>query len=346
MDSLRTGTKTASLPEIWAALRSTESTEVAGDLRLRLCHEAPDVRVFGAVAGARKEAAIVIEIAADLLPREIRAASGRRLELIAAELPGLPPGRGAVVVQLRDEQFEDLFEQFGACLVDEVRSQDTAAAAVHSAVRQIERWRRFLERRREILSAEEVRGLIGELAVLERLMSRISPNAGLTSWKSPQRSIRDFECPDVAVEVKTYMSSSGASVRISDPLQLEPEPGIPLLLACLELSRTPKTNCTLTDHIARVSRLLVHDRALLEDFENALALSGFLPVHADLYSDGYVIGATHVFRVGDEFPRIRPGDVPAHVACVQFSLEVLPLLRFAVDLDTWIGGEVREAVDE
>src|SRR5262249_27587889 len=122
----RTRTKMANLSEVWKALRSSEASETAGDLRMRLCFSALDFRVFAAVSGARRDAAIVLEIPKELLPRNLEAASGRRLELIAAELQGLPSGRGTVVVQLRDDQFEDLFEQLGACLIDEIRGKDNA----------------------------------------------------------------------------------------------------------------------------------------------------------------------------------------------------------------------------
>lgn len=329
-----------SLRELWVALRSSDDSEIDGDLRMRLCYSSGDLHVFGAVSGPGSQAAIVIEIAKELLPQNLAVASGRRLSLIAAELPGLPSGRGAVVVQLKDEQFEDLFEQLGSCLLDEIRTKNSPAEAVHAAVRQIERWRRFLERRREILSPEEVRGLIGELAILERLIFRIGAHEAIRSWKAPSGSIRDFECSDVSIEVKTFMTSTGASVRINDPLQLEPEQGVPLLLACQELARSQQAECMLPGHIARIVRLLSHDIALVEEFENVLAMAGYLGVHADLYIESYAVGTTHAMEVRDGFPRICPADVPPHVVGVQFSLEVLPLTRFEVDSDSWIGQKV------
>lgn len=343
--SLMTGMKMANLSELWKTLRESAQADSADEYRLRLCHSGQGLRLFAAVTGTQRDAAIIVEVAAELLPTQLGNISGTRLGLSAAQLPGLPPGRGALVVCLRDPQFEDLFEQLGACLIDAILASETPVEAVRAVVRQIERWRRFLEKRRETLSSEEVRGLIGELAVLERLAARIGPDDALSSWKAPEGSIRDFECPDVAIEVKTFMSSTGASVRISDPLQLEPEPGVPLLLACLELSRTQRQGCTLPDHIARVLRLFSHDITLAEKFENALALVGYLAVHADLYCDGFVIGATYAFPVADDFPRIRAADIPPHVIGVLFSLEVLPLTRSAVDPDIWIGRNIAETAN-
>jgi hypothetical protein len=327
----------ASLRDIWTALRGSESADSAGDLRMRMCHSALDLRVFAAVSGGRRDAAVVIELPEQLLPRNLDATGGRRFSLVSAELPGLPSGRGAVVLQLRDEQFEDLFEQLGNCLIDELRASTSASAAIHGVVRLIERWRRFLEKHQENLGPEEVRGLIGELSMLERLAMRIGPRAALASWRSPFGSIRDFECPSVAVEVKTYMASAGATVRINDPLQLEPDSGIPLLLACQELARSSAEELTLPGHVARTWRLFEDDIALKEDFDNALASSGYLPSHAKLYTDGYALGATNVFEVRSGFPRISAATIPPFVSRVHFDIEILPLARFSVPADTHIG---------
>lgn len=337
MDSSKTGMTRGSLHDLWAELKRSATSEETGDLRMRLCYSTDQVRVFGGVSGSFKLPAVVIEVPVALLPRDLQAVSGTRLTLTAAELPGLPAGRGAIVVQLQDERFEDLFGQLGDSQIESICSAKDSAEAVRGAVRQIERWRRFLERRRGILSDEEVRGLIGELAILERLICRLGPEIALRSWKSPLGSIRDFECPDIAVEVKTFMTSVGATVRISDPQQLQPEPDIPLLLACLELSRTKQSGRKLPDYVSRVACRLNHDMALVEEFENCLALVGYLSAHADLYPDGFSIGGTSAFLVRDDFPRIRPAEIPAHVVRVQFSLEVLSLGRFSVEPDVWIG---------
>jgi hypothetical protein len=287
--------------------------------------------VFAAIAGGDEQPAIVIEIPKKLLPHDLETAGTRRIEVAAAEFPGLPEGRGAVVVRLRDSQFEDLFGQLGVSLVQEIKVWDNARDAIHGVLRQIERWRRFLERSRQTLAPEDVRGLIGELSVLERLVSKLDAPTALSAWKAPVGSIRDFECEDLTIEVKTYMQSTGASVQINDPLQLQPEPNRPLFLACLELAGSTLTEFRLPGHVARVARCFADDLVLREDFEDALASRGYLPAHAGLYLDGYSIGSTRLFMVRDDFPRIKPTDIPPAVSSVRFALEILPLVKFAVD---------------
>jgi hypothetical protein len=176
-----------------------------------------------------------------------------------------------------------------------------------------------------------VRGLVGELAVLERSIGRLGAAAALAAWKSPQDSLRDFEFSDRTVEVKTMLAAIGGSVRINDPMQLQPEPGVSLFLACQELGRSDSSDCLLPAHVARVGHRFEHSVRLREDFADALAASGYLPVHVESYSEGYSLGPLHAFLVGPDFPRIHPSAVPCGVVHVQFSLEILKLTQFKVN---------------
>lgn len=328
---------TLSLPSLWASLRTSAPAETAGDFRMRLCHEVHDLRLFAAVAGESRDASIVVDIPERLKPQRLNRISGRRLSVQAGDMTGLPSGRLAIVVRLCDPEFEDLFAQLGADLLVGINLAPSVEAAVQSIARLIERWRRFLDQHRSALTAEEARGLIGELAVLERLIERLGPATALAAWKAPQGSIRDFECADRTIEAKTLLAAAGGSVMINDPLQLKPEPGVPLLLACQELGRSEHPQFTLPGHVWRLARRFAHDIKLAEDFDDALAASGYLPAHANLYTDAYALGPLLAFVVGPDFPRIDPGSVPPGVVRVQFALEILQLARFRVEPDAVVG---------
>lgn len=327
----------SSLPELWTSLRTSAPAEVAGDFRMRLCHEAQDLRVFAAVADATRDASLVVEIPEALTPRRLGAFSGRRFSVLAGGVAGLPAGKSAIVLRLRDADFEDLFSQLGSDLLAGIQASASAAAAVQSITRVIERWRRFLDQRRSTLSEEEVRGLIGELSILERSIERLGAASALGAWKSPKGSIRDFEYADRTIEVKTILAAMGGAVRINDPMQLQPEAGVPLYLVCQELGRSDTSQSTLPEHAARVGARFAHDVKLKEDFEDALAASGYLSTHANLYVDGYALGPLHAFLVGIDFPRIHPDTIPLGVSRVQFSLEILQLSRFRIDANVAVG---------
>ncbi len=337
MDSPRIGMNPPNLVDLWRVLRTSTPATTVGDFRMRLCHETQELRVFAAVADTVGEASVVIEIPEHLRPAASKAVSGQRFTVYAGSVPGLPKGRSAVIVRLRDPEFEDLFAQLGSDLITGIQAAPTPASAVQLIARIIERWRRFLELRRCPLSAEEVRGLIGELAILERSISRLGAAAALAAWKAPEGSIRDFEFSDRTIEVKTMLASMGGSVRVNDPLQLQPEPNVSLLLVCQELGRSEAADGALSAHVARLAQRFAYDVKLADDFCDALAASGYMPSHAELYREGYSLGPLHAFLVGPDFPRIHPGTVPPGVVHVQFSLEILQLVRFRVDHDAAVG---------
>lgn len=145
----------ANLRELWMNLRAADPADAEGDVRMRLVSSGCGVRLFAAITTDRRDAALVIECARDLLPQNLSRADGQRMTIVVDSLPGVPTGRVAAVVRLLDDQYEDLFAHFGNCLAEGIQTATTAAAAVGEVVRQIERWRRFVEKRRGLLSNTE-----------------------------------------------------------------------------------------------------------------------------------------------------------------------------------------------
>src|SRR4051812_47757119 len=97
-----------SLRDLLTALRSSGHAEIAGDFRMRLCHASDSLRVFAAVSGQGRDAAIVVELPRHLVPANVGGLSSRRFAVLASAPSGLPADRGAMVIVLRDGQFEDL----------------------------------------------------------------------------------------------------------------------------------------------------------------------------------------------------------------------------------------------
>jgi hypothetical protein len=96
---------------------------------------------------------------------------------------------------------------------------------------------------------------------------------------------------------------------------------------------------TLAGHVERVSNLFESRPDVRVDFENSMASSGYLPVHAPLYMHGYALGKLRVFRIEEGFPRIVPGDIPAGVIDVRYSLGVNSLGAYECDAARAIGPE-------
>jgi len=200
----------------------------------------------------------------------------------------------------------------------------------------LERWRAFLQRRSALLTREEVRGLIGELVTLARLIDLLGAEQAVAAWKGPIGGLRDFECTSLYAETKTFTPSAGAAVYISDALQLEAPTGILMKLVCIALDRSP-TGSNLAQYVLAVEALLKDSHEVLELYRQRVAAAGFIPSMADALPETYVAFEPRVFEVRDSFPRIMPASIPQGVRSVRFAIELAVLGQFAVSTDQAIG---------
>jgi Putative PD-(D/E)XK family member, (DUF4420) len=195
------------------------------------------------------------------------------------------------------------------------------------------RWRRlFAEKNGGRLSESEVRGLIGELLVLSRLLTpQFGIAASLGGWTGPYGARHDFALSVAHFEVKTLLEPSD-TVRISSPAQLEPPQDTALKLVTVHLSaaEADTTRIDLHSAVAEVSGLTGNDGALLRRFEDALSAVGYRT--GDDYSGtGYRPAKIVVYSVTPEFPRIRPVDIAAAITSVSWDLHLSMISGFIAE---------------
>jgi len=328
----------SSLRELWAELRVAEDASAGCGYRLRLLETHKGTRVYAALAEPSLARALVVEMPEGARPQaEIRTVT-RAFEAVIADFSGLSPGHVGIAVQLQDATFEDLFAILGEEIVSTVRQSTGTTEAGRAIARCIARWRRFVERRHQGLSDEEVRGLIGELVVLARCIGLLGPRVAITSWTGPDDSLRDLELPDASIEVKTYQSDSGAAVRINDPQQLDEGAVRPAYLSVVRLAKMESSGLRLPEFVARTEELIDQELEATDLFGERLAAYGYLPVHASAYTDHFVAEKVALYRVRPGFPRLRASDVPPGVVNVHFSIELAAMGAFEVDPVSIIGG--------
>ena len=163
-------------------------------------------------------------------------------------------------------------------------------------------------------------GLIGELVVLCRASTSFGPHAAVQAWQGPTGSLRDFEFPDYAVEVKTYQAETGAAVRINDPQQLESAADRAAYLCVVRVARAESSGRCLPDFIAFAENALKTDAEAVDVFRDRLASIGYMPSQSQHYRDRYIAAAPVAYQVRDGFPRIKPEQVPPGCRDVHFSI--------------------------
>lgn len=323
----------SSLESVWEELRAeyAKGGAAAGGFCMKLVQSTPTNRVYAAWGGEFGGPSLLVDLPLKLRKAIRKQLSSRAFSVQLAEFPGLPPYRIGVMTSLSDSAYSDLFQ----LLCDELTSGVCAAATDEAAAvalqRVIDRWRHFTERRSAPLSPERVRGLIGEATVLMRLMSHIGVLNALTQWTGPQDALRDFELDDASVEVKTYQTQTGSSVRISDPGQLEPTSGRSVFLGAVEIAGNTTTGRALPEIIALLAEGAAVQPGGAELLEERLAQYGYLNAHAPMYTEAYVIGRTRLYAVTDGFPRLLTSTIPPGVDDVEFSVRISAIDQFQVE---------------
>jgi len=329
------------LRDCWTDLLS-EQPQAGRDLRLRLVHGGLDVRVFAAVGANDSLPGLLVELPNELKPHVFKPLVTRAFQMSAPALIGLPSGRWGLAVQLCDRTFVDLFEILGMDVLKAASNAPSGAESLEAVLRCVGRWRRFLERRAEPLSEEEVRGLIGELVVLCRCSRRFGASAALSAWTGPERGLRDFELPDASIEVKTFQGNDAATVRIAPPDQLDTVAERPVYLGAVRVTPAEMQGATLGEFVGRALAVVCNDPVALGLFEDRLAAAGYLASHAPLYVKRFVAGPVHMYVVTPAFPRIRSAELPNGVLDVRFALSLNALSPFRTDSTSLIGDRVPE----
>lgn len=337
--ALLTNPMTTPLRNIWSELIG-EAGPAPADIRLRLVLSGSDVRTFAAVTAKDGLPALLLELPEAVRPRSFRTLVTRAFQMSAPSVNGLPPGRWALLIELKDRAYSDLFEVLAGDVQNAIQSANGSRATLQAALRCIERWRRFVERKGEPLTDEEVHGLIGELVVLCRCARRFDTDTALAAWTGPDRALRDFELPDTSVEVKTFQGDDAATVVISSPDQLDSVAQRPVYLATVRLTPSDAQGFTLSEFIMRALNVIGADSAGI--LEERLATAGYLAAHAPLYVKRFIAGPVMTYAVTPGFPRIRSIDVPQGVVAVHFALSIPALAPFQTAAAAVIGDRVPE----
>ncbi len=253
-------TSSAQLDDLWLRLASA-----GGCQRQFRSLRAPDAGALDVHAAIR-----AIDGARCLLfdlpvPGETNAsfeAGGMRLTCVDLD------GGLAFALLLEDATRSDLFTTLCLDVIAFADAQDPARA-LRLVMERLEAWRQFLRSISGGMSRQEAVGLVGELHVLEALLTR-DPRL-LSTWRAPDSGLHDFEHQGHAIEVKTTLGP-GWRVSISTIEQLDIIGLDRLDLVQVRLFETP-TGDTLEDLIDRIAaRPGVFSGSLVSSF-TATALS-------------------------------------------------------------------------
>ena len=202
----------------------------------------------------------------------------RPLRVLAIEYGQRTDGRWSLRLSLHEPRLLPVFAALCRDIVSFTRSGVDEGRLAAAVVGRINHWRTLLERDVAGLGEAALRGLIGELLVLEQqVLAALPLREAVAAWTGPQGSPQDFLLPAGArIEVKTIGRDAG-TVHVNGLLQLDA--GLdPLTLTVVRIETTgvsaPQA-LTAPVLIARLRDRISADPDALADFEATLARAGW-----------------------------------------------------------------------
>lgn len=208
-----------------------------------------------------------------------------------------------------------------AAIVDDLQAGRSLQVAT---IRSLDTYKNLLEQRGRI-SEEKTLGLIGELLVLEHLVTTVGEDEAVRAWLGPGNEEHDFVLDVIDAEVKTTLAERRSHL-IGSETQLQLSPGRPLWLISIQLTRAGAADqgFGLPATINRIRDLLSTARSVVDGY---LGTEGWRDLDADLYPERYMWRTTPAaYEVDDRFPAITRtrlnSVVPQPELVVQVSYRV------------------------
>lgn len=259
------------------------------------------------------------------VPRQLPKPRGITLEVA--------PGNDRVEARmfLREHQDREVFLTLCRDVIAYSGSSSTASDATSNVFRRLTHWHSLMTHARTIAMApHEIRGLIGELCVLERLCMSVGFDAALGAWVAPDDHPQDFANGNRLLEVKARLSGARHIVRISSLQQLEPAQ-LPLVLVVVELASADGPDTATLNQIC--ARLVCRARELgshqVDAIEMALFKRGYIQMEA-YDADAYRITGIMAFECRDDFPRLVRSEVDARIPEAQYMIDMSLIGGFAI----------------
>lgn len=316
------------IEQIWQELLDeAESSPLGGDdLSLRRLGADRRFDVYGGIDGARHA---IFAVSVRERPRKIaidasafdhtrsRRADGSWLLILRLTRPGL----------------EQVFGRLCQDLADAAEAVSTEEELVELFAARLEMWERlFMGADDALLRPHQIRGLIGELSVLARLLaSGTRPmREVIDAWVGPQGQDQDFRLSDVAIEVKA-VSPNWRSLSISSLRQLDSS--LPLRLVAVTLSGSAPGRpgaLSLNAAVQALETLLGADARALAILGERLLAAGY--VETQRYDeDWFVVTEITAYDVAEAFPRLVPSMVPIGVVSATYELARDRVAEFELD---------------
>lgn len=241
-----------------------------------------------------------------------------------------------LIFRLQDSALSDKFLTMFVAIANESEEVSDGELCRHIK-EQILEWASFLSPNRNGLSDEKLRGLWGELFVLEKyLCHRLSPAEVVSGYTGILNDPQDLVGHDFCIEVKTTISRAPSKVSISSLEQLDTT--APQILVLLTLASN-ESGDSLSHLIDKISAYLAEKPRVALQFKRLVAEAISDATDNQLIETFSCVDEI-AWEVGSDFPALRRSTTPASIVKAQYAISIQHLSKFVLDkpIGDWLDG--------
>ena len=202
---------------------------------------------------------------------------------------------------------------------------------ISKAINRLFTWTELLKPSGRGIGKSQQMGLWGEMFILNEYMSRAHPIADAVNfWVGPEKKKQDFTLNHMALEVKTTMSGSTPTIKISSLEQLEKiTDRLFLIHIFINKGNIPEA-LSLKDLFDQIMESINDDLETKTHFLHAVSKIYGKATEAEQI-DKFIFLDYNLYEVDDNFPHIPSEDLPQAIRNVRYEIDSSKILDFKLD---------------
>lgn len=248
-------------------------------------------------------------------------------------------GLHVYTIILLDRDLTDVFTMFIEDIIEKLVPVSHPIQALSLINQRVSYWKKLFSKAiGSLLSAEQQRGLYGELVILKLLLQKFNQHQEvLLSWRGSESSNQDFARNGTAVEVKTTQAIN-PTVHIANELQLDYTAWENLFIVLLLVTESTGRENSLTAIIDEIRAMLNYDPELIRELEVKLDRAGIHPDMTEYYNEkSYTVNSRRYFHVKDGFPVITRSNLQSDLIYnVKYQIDISAFRTFETSEESTI----------
>lgn len=232
--------------------------------------------------------------------------------------------RWTITLTLIENSYKEIFLLFCGDIIESSREISTQKQALKFIIRRYKEWREMLANSRgDLLSANEIKGLLGEMYFLHNYLAPLyGTDKAALSWTGPRKTHQDFIVDETWYEIKT-ISSSRTDVNISSIKQLDCNNTGELVIIKADKTSTTSKNAVNLNFVYRLILESINEDTVKSEFSSMLLGYGYYPRPEYEGSDyTFEVKEVHRYLVTSDFPCLRYTNIPTSIVEADYVISI------------------------